>query len=143
MTFLSVANSLIVIGLAVEGGDDAGVLGAVLGPRRRRCRVSVGSLPDSTSSASLSPSLSVSADFGLVPSLNSLKFLSPSLSPSLVFQEPVRWYLAAKAPAFGFLAAGGRAGADEGQERRESDGAEGAKAAHAPVIDRTRRNLHR
>src|SRR4051794_20695906 len=71
---------------------------------------SLGSLPEATSSASLRPSLSESADFGLVPSLNSLTLLSRSLSESLFFQEPVRWYLAAKAAAFGFfLAAAGEA----------------------------------
>ena len=120
MTFLPVENSLDGDGLAVEGGDDAGVLGAVLDPSPSVSR-SVGSLADSTSSASLRPSLSVSADFGFVPSLNSLKFLSPSLSESLVFQEPVRWYLAAKAwPSAS--PPRGRAGADEGQKRCESDG---------------------
>ena len=118
--------------LAVEGGDDAGVLGAVLDAVAVGVGVRAGRWRTSTSSPSLRPSLSESALLGLVPSLNSSRFLSPSLSASLLFQEPFRWCLAAKAVDLRLLRRGRSGDGDQGEERREGEGAEGREVAHDP-----------
>ena len=105
--------------LAVERGDDAGVLGPVLdavvvavGLERVVARTV-------TSSPSLSPSWSVSALRGLVPSLNSREVLERRrLSASLAFQAPLELVLRGPGGGLGLLRRGRGRGHEQRSEQR-------------------------